>query len=221
MIVSEYTKHGIPVLTTDTLLEEVFLEDFSDGLMYAPVVQDGSFLGFLFLEDLDIQKETLKTVGQCQLEKAIHFLKGSQHIFEALPIFLTVGLPVLPVLEEDGGLDGILRLESLMAVFSESYAFQTTGAVLVLSMPAIQYSLSEISRLVEANQAKVLSVLVESDPILNQNFLVHLKINQPDLSRVVATLERFEYNVLEVHQSIEASSIDKERFDQLMRYLGI
>jgi acetoin utilization protein AcuB len=67
----------------------------------------------------------------------------------------------------------------------------------------------------------VLSVLVESDPILNQNFLVHLKINQPDLSRVVATLERFEYNVLEVHQSIEASSIDKERFDQLMRYLGI
>jgi hypothetical protein len=55
MIVSEYTKHGIPVLTPDTLLEEVFLEDFSDGLMYAPVVQDGSLLGFLFLEDLDIQ----------------------------------------------------------------------------------------------------------------------------------------------------------------------
>ena len=218
MVVAEFTKHGIPVLAPDTLLEEVFLEDFSDGLIYAPVVQDGSFLGFLFLEDLDIQKETLKTVGQCQLEKAVHSLKGSQHIFEALPIFQTVGLPVLG---DDGGLDGILRVESLMAVFSESYAFQTLGAVLVLSIPAIQYSLSEISRLVEANQAKVLSVLVESDPILNQNFLVHLKINQPDLSRVVATLERFEYNVLEVHQSIEASSIDKERFDQLMRYLGI
>ncbi len=69
MIVAEFTKHGIPVLTTETNLEEVFLEDFPDGLMYAPVVQDGSFLGFLFLEDLDIQKETLKTVGQCQLEK--------------------------------------------------------------------------------------------------------------------------------------------------------
>ena len=63
--------------------------------------------------------------------------------------------------------------------------------------------------------------MLETDPVLNQNYLVHIKVNQSDLSRIVATLERFEYHVLEVHQTMDASSLDKDRFDQLMRYLDI
>jgi hypothetical protein len=160
-------------------------------------------------------------VGDCALETVSLRLKENQHLFEAMPVFQKTGLSVLPVMDEKGEFDGVLILESLAKVISDSYAFQTDGGVLVLSIPAIHFSLSEISRLVEANQAKILSMLVESDPVVNQNYIVHLKINQPDLSRVVATLERFEFNVLEVHQSLEASSIDKDRFDQLMRYLGI
>jgi len=51
--------------------------------------------------------------------------------------------------------------------------------------------------------------------------LVHLKINIPDLTRVVATLERFDYQVIEVHHKSEVTSLDQERLDQLMKYLGI
>jgi hypothetical protein len=138
-----------------------------------------------------------------------------------LPFFEKTGLPVLPVLDAEMKFCGILDINRVARLFSSSYSFQTDGGTLVLSIPAIQYSLSELARLIEANQGKILSVILEADPVLNQNYLVHLKINQPDLSRIVATLERFEYNVLEVHQALEASSIDKDRFDQLMRYLRI
>jgi hypothetical protein len=74
---------------------------------------------------------------------------------------------------------------------------------------------------VESNQAKILFVLVESDPLQPIDLLVHIKVNQLDLSRVVATLERFDYKVVEVHHKSESTSVDLERLDQLMKYLGI
>ncbi len=221
MLVSQFTLRSIPLISPETSLAEVFPEDYPEGIQYAPVVKEGEFLGFLDLSDLEFDMETHQLVGDCALETVSFRLKENQHLFEAMPVFQKTGLSVLPVMDEKGEFDGVLFLESLAKVMSDSYAFQTDGGVLVLSIPAIHFSLSEISRLVEANQAKILSMLVESDPVVNQNYIVHLKINQPDLSRVVATLERFEFNVLEVHQSLEASSIDKDRFDQLMRYLGI
>jgi DNA-binding MarR family transcriptional regulator len=100
-------------------------------------------------------------------------------------------------------------------------AFQSEGGILVIAVSVNDYSLSEISRLVESNQAKILSVIVESDPYSPQRLFVHLKINEKDLSRIVATLERFEYQVIEVHQTTNTISLDKERLDMLMKYLGI
>lgn len=221
MLVSRYVNKNIPGLEPSKALEDIIPEEFPSGCVFAPVVENGHFLGFLDIEDLDALMDEHKKVADCPLERVSHLLREDQHLFEALPIFEKTGLPVLPVTDGDLQFTGVLELSAAASAFVSSYSYQAEGGSLVLSIPAVHYSLSELSRLVEANQGKVLSVLLESDPLLNQNYLVHLKINQPDLSRIVATLERFEYNVLEVHQTLEASSIDKDRFDQLMRYLGI
>lgn len=221
MLVSELFVSSIKTLTRSTELAEVFPEDFPEGLLLAPVVEQDEFLGFLPLEELELESEIHQTVGECTLEMAEKTLSRQQHVFEALPGFQETGLSALPVLSEDRKFEGLLRLDAVFSAFAGSYSFQTKGGILVLSIANQSYSLSEISRLVESNQAKILSVLVETDPIEAQNLLVHLKINQPDLSRVVATLERFDYQVLEVHHTSEFTSLDKERLDQLMKYLGI
>lgn len=221
MLVSRYVIKNVPGLELSTALADIIPEEYPPGLVFAPVLENGQFLGFLDIEDLESMMDEHEKVADCPLEKVSHLLREDQHLFEALPFFEKTGLPVLPVIDAGMQFSGVLEISAAASAFLSSYSFQTEGGSLVLSIPAIQYSLSELSRLVEANQGKVLSVLLEADPVLNQNYLVHLKINQPDLSRIVATLERFDYNVLEVHQTLEASSIDKDRFDQLMRYLGI
>ena len=221
MLVSQFLDRNIPVFTPDTAVSGIYAEDFPPGCTYAAVVKDGLFIGFFSLSDLETEQENNSILVDCDLEKVEHFLKSGQHIFEVLPVFQKAGLPILPVLDEESQYEGIVSGENIITGLSSLYAFQTEGGTIVISIPAIQYSLSEISRLVEANQGKILAVITESDPAINQNFLVHLKINQPDLSRIVATFERFEYHVIEVHQTLEANSIDKDRFDQLMRYLGI
>jgi acetoin utilization protein AcuB len=48
-----------------------------------------------------------------------------------------------------------------------------------------------------------------------------LKINKSDLSRIIATLERFSYKVIAQFQHPSMITNEKERIDILMKYLNI
>jgi hypothetical protein len=48
-----------------------------------------------------------------------------------------------------------------------------------------------------------------------------LKINQVELARIVATLERFGYRVIGRYQETLKDTGEKEKIDMLLRYLDI
>ena len=95
------------------------------------------------------------------------------------------------------------------------------GGILVLAMNHQDYSLSEISRLIEENHAKILSSIVKEDPLDPMKLRLTLKINQVDLSRIVATLERFSYKVIGRYQETKPVAGERDRIDMLLRYLDI
>jgi hypothetical protein len=95
------------------------------------------------------------------------------------------------------------------------------GGILVLSMDLIDYSLAEISRYVEENNAKVISSTMTEDPMDKGKIKLTLKINKKDLKRIAATLERFNYKVIGRYQENAAASGEKDKIDLLLRYLDI
>ena len=221
MLVSEVIQKSVAPVSMSTLLVDIVPENYPDNLLYLPVVEEENFKGFLSLTDLALDQELNETVGECDLEVVEQSASSGQHLFEVLRLFQKAALPVLPVLDAKSNYEGILQLDQVLNSLADSYAFETEGGILVISIEAIQYSLSDIARLIESNQGKILSVIVEADPFTHDKLLVHLKIDQTDLTRTVATLERFEYNIVEVHHKSETTSLDQERLDQLMKYLGI
>ena len=88
-------------------------------------------------------------------------------------------------------------------------------------MDARDYSLSEISRLIEGEGAKILGSTIRDDGTDPQKLKLTIKINQTDLSRIVATLERFDYKIIARFQEPKVIDADKERLDILLRYLNI
>lgn len=221
MNVSEAIQKNIPSLSPKDTLENLFLEDFPVEHLYIPVVEDSIFKGFFDLTQLELNKDLYKIVAECDLEIPEISIKEHQHLFEILPKFQRAALPILPVFAEDGVYEGVLTLNHAVNLLAEAFAFQYEGGVLVLEVKSQDYSLSEISRLIESNQAKVLAAVLETSPYSHELFRVHLKISEKDLNRIVATLERFGYHVSEVHHQAKTTSLDKERLDQLMKYLGI
>jgi hypothetical protein len=81
--------------------------------------------------------------------------------------------------------------------------------------------MAEISRLIEADDAKILGSYLSQDYKDPNYVYVTLKINKEDLSTVIATLERFNYKIIaKFHESINIGT-ERERLDNLLNFLNI
>ena len=221
MIAEDLINHMLPPLkgTDDAHKAIVWMEEFRCA--YMPVVEDEKLLGFIseeiILESNDIEKSVkdFDLVGQnCYVHLDTHF-------YDILKIAANNKLQMVAVLNQDQTYCGVITVQDTLTSFAQTAAVQLPGGILVLSMNHADYSLTEISRLIEENRAKILSSIVKEDPLDPVKIRLTLKINQLDLSRIVATLERFNYKVIGRYHETKPMGDEKERIDMLLRYLDI
>jgi len=221
MIAEELINHMIPPLkvTDDAHKAIVWLEEFR--CIHLPVVDGGLLLGFIseeiILESNDIEKHLadFDLVGKdCVVGLESHF-------YDILRIAGEHKLQIVAVVNDSGQYTGIITVQDMMVSFAQTAAVQMPGGILVLSMDLIDYSLAEICRYVEENNAKVISSTMVEDPLDRGKIKVTLKINRDEMSRIVATLERFGYRVIGRYQETNREDDSKDRLDMLMKYLNI
>jgi CBS domain-containing protein len=177
--------------------------------------------GFISEEIIMESNEIEKNVGSFPLVGKGCAVSMESHFFDILRVAGEHKLNLVAVLDEEGRYAGIITVQDIMASFAQSASVQMPGGILVLSMDLIDYSLAEISRYVEENNAKIISSTMVEDPLDKGKIKLTLKINQLDLSRIVATLERFGYRVIGRYQEEVRDDDSKERLDMLMKYLNM
>jgi signal-transduction protein with cAMP-binding, CBS, and nucleotidyltransferase domain len=221
MIAEDLINHMIPPLkgTDDAHKAIVWMEEFRCN--YMPVVEDGRLLGFISEEIILETNEIEKPVSEFALVGKSCYVQLDTHFYDILKVAADNKLQVVGVLNEDQSYCGLITVQDTLTSFAQTAAVQLPGGILVLSMNHADYSLSEISRLIEENHAKILSSIVKEDPLDNGKLRLTLKINQVDLLRIVATLERFGYKVIGRYQETKPPAEGKERIDMLLRYLDI
>ena len=98
---------------------------------------------------------------------------------------------------------------------------ENENSLIILEIPLKDYLLTEIARIVESNNAHIIALSVF--PISgNSELLVSLKLNISDLSTVLRSFERFNYNVVYYYMKEgEVTDIQKERLDELLYYLDM
>lgn len=205
--------------TDDAHKAIVWMEEFR--CKYMPVVENSRLLGFIseeiILETNDIEKEVkdFTLVGKnCYVHLDTHF-------YDILKVTAENKLQMVAVLNEEEKYTGVITVQDTLTSFAQTAAVQLPGGILVLSMNFVDYSLAEISRLIEENRAKILSSVLKEDPLDAGKIRLTIKVNQVDMSRIVATLERFGYKVIGRYQETKSAENEKERIDMLLRYLDI
>jgi len=221
MIAAELINHMIPPLkvTDDAHKAIVWMEEFRCNFL--PVVDDGSLKGFISEEIIMETNDIEKNVGSFPLAGKDCHVSQESHFFDILRVAGEHKLNIVAVLNEEGRYAGIITVQDIMASFAQSASIQMPGGILVLSMDLIDYSLAEISRYVEENSGKIISSTMVEDPLDKGKIKLTLKINQMDLSRIVATLERFGYRVIGRYQEDVRDDDSKERLEMLMKYLNM
>ena len=221
MIAEELINHMVPPLkvTDDAHKAIVWMEEFRCNFL--PVVDNGTLQGFISEEIIMESNDIEKRVGDFNLTGKACTVSLESHFFDILRVAGEHKLNMVAVLNEEGKYAGIITVQDVMSSFAQTASVQMPGGILVLSMDLIDYSLAEISRYVEENNAKVISSTMVEDSLDHGKIKLTLKINQMDLSRIVATLERFGYRVIGRYQEAPRDDDSKERLDMLMKYLNM
>lgn len=194
----------------------VFMSDWKVSSL--PVVQDGKLMGYVYSNELNHGRSSDKIETYLRPLPQL-FIFQNQHFFEILTIMNEAKTDVLALCDEKGQYQNAISIHELVRFISKSSLAQQ-GAILVLSMSPQDYSLSEISRIIEYNDCKILNVFVNSNPDNPSSILVSIKLNKQAVSAVVHTLERYRYNVYGIFMNEDQAGEMATRYDWLIRYLN-
>lgn len=221
MIAEELINHMIPPLKpTDSINKGLnWMEELRVNQL--PVVDNGEYIGLIGEDIIYKYNDQNALIKDLQLIGQDIFVAYHQHFYDVLKIADTYSVEVVPVLGEENNFLGVVTMNDTLSAFAKSTAMKEAGSILVLWMDQRDYSLTEISRLVESNNAKILSTYITEDNQDPSKINVTIKVDKTDLTRITATFERFAYRIIAKFQPIENQEIDKERLDILFRYLDL
>ena len=110
-------------------------------------------MGFITEESILQENDNKLPVSAYYFEGEQCFVLENQHFYDVIKAAAEHETQMVAVLNERGGFEGVIALEDTISAFAESTAVQAPGAILVLMMNQRDYSLAEISRLIESEGA--------------------------------------------------------------------
>lgn len=187
---------------------------------HLPVVNENQYIGVVAECDILDANDSQKEFKNYQNPLSRPFVSEDNHIYEVLKMVNEQRISVMPVLNEDGEYMGVITLENLLDYFANANGMQDPGGIIILEMSTNDYALSEIAQILESNDTKALSMYISTHTNSTQ-MEVTLKVNRTDLQPVIATFERYSYNIKASYQEDLYIEDLKEHFDSLMHYLNI
>lgn len=221
MIAEELINQMIPPLKlTDTAAYAiVWMEEFRTKEL--PVVDNGKFLGLIDEDQILELNDDTKKISEIDLKCTQCCIHESQYFYDVLKLAVDNNVELVGVINDEKEFVGVITIQDTVTAFAQTTPVQAAGSVVVLSMNSTDYSLAELSRLVEENNARVLSSSIKVDTADESMVKVTLKINLEDISSIIATFERFEYKIISRFQDAVVTDNDRDRVDELLKFLDI
>ncbi len=185
------------------------------------LTDQGEYRGLVTEELLmDIPDDTQSLSNVMRLFEQVYVFEN-QHLYEILSLIIQHRMDVVAVLNEGREFIGTVSASELIRQFAQELGVQEAGAILILDLNERDYSLTEISRLVESNNVKIISSYFSSASYgMPDRSRLTLKLNRRNITAVISTLERFGYQIEAAFANTPVESIDQDRLDSLLRYLN-
>lgn len=221
MLAKELLTDAVPVLRPEDkgAVALNWMELFR--ISYLPVVKEDEYLGLIsdkIIEDLNLSDET---IDRQLLQLHTPHIHENQHINEAAAVMYKLAIPILPVVSEEHTYKGAILLPDIAREFGRLLSLNEPGGIIILRIPDQSYSVSQISQIVEGNDVRILSFYA-AKPAGSESVEVTLKLNKVDLTSVIQTFERYDYQIDSVFMDDSMlQDLYEDRLGQFLRYLNI
>jgi len=220
MLTGELLSQNLPYLHLNDKVYQALQLMNDNQVAHLPIVDGEKYVGIISEDDLllvDNNHAELNTLQQSFGNVAV---KNNEHFLKAIQLAGENGLSVVPIVDEDNDLEGAVAYSDLLRHASEFMSLNEPGGLIVLEVESNQYSFNEISKLVETNDAQITQLNTSNDPETG-TMQVTIRINRPEISDIVATFQRYEYNVKHYFGEELYNNELRNNYENLMNYLKI
>lgn len=187
---------------------------------HLPVLHGNEYIGLVSDDDIFDMSDPKHMLKDEFINLPKPFVYADRHVYDVMKLIADLKITTVPILNRENQYIGCTDLLYLMSQITAVGSIKEIGGILVLKMGMHDYSLTEISRIVEENNAKILSSYVSSKPDSTE-IEVTLKINTIDLDAIIRTFERYDYVISETYAKGKHVEDLNKRYDELMNYLNM
>ncbi len=220
MIARQLITDGImPLKTSDTGKTALsWMEEYKVSQL--PIVNSHKFLGLISELDIYDLNRFDEPLGNHKLHLIHPYVNEDQHIYDVMKLVYEHNLTVIPVLNNHQDYLGCITDLNLLKYFAKSLSIDNPGGIIVLEMTYNDYSLTEIAKIVEENDAKILSTFIVNHED-STRMDVYLKINKLEMDAILRTFERYDYFIKGSYYENSDTDDIQDRYNSLMNYLNV
>jgi CBS domain-containing protein len=186
---------------------------------HIPVLDGLQYLGMVAFDELEDAEPAAEVISlQHRFIKPL--VRTGDHFLQALRVRTKFYIDQVPVVNEHNEWEGVIGMAKMLDQISLLSGVSEPGSMIVLEVPRHDYAPGEINRLVESNDAMIMQLNSIQDQYTGMMQVV-LRINKEEVSDVVATFQRHEYNVLYYYGDESYDNSLQNNLDHLMNYLNL
>ena len=220
MLAIELITEAVPPVNTSDSIQKVVDRMIEFRVRHLPIVNEEQFLGLLAEDDFVGETDYQTPIGSLALSLVNPYVLEDQHIYDVIRLFYERQLTVVPVLDAKKNYLGLISINALTEYFARLTSVEQPGGIIVLEISNKNNSLAHMSQIVESDNAQILSSYVRSYPD-STRMEVTLKINKQDISAIISTFLRYEYNIKATFNHSGDNDNSRDRYDSLMNYLNL
>lgn len=218
MLCEQIIAPDFPTLTSESTVSDAMLLFEDHGLRFAPILKEERLLGIVSMEVLESMNEMTKLD---EVPARAISINGDQHVYAALRTITAADAGLLPVLDHEQHYIGVITTDTLLSALATLMdAQKSAGAIITLQMQRLDYSLSQLTRLIESGDANITQLNTYSDEATD-SLWVNIRLDRMEISDIISTLQRHEYKVVHFWGNELYENELRRNYDALMNYLNI
>ncbi|NQY04629.1 MAG: CBS domain-containing protein [Flavobacteriaceae bacterium] len=218
MDLTEYIINDVKPQYLTSKIEELQLMLNHLTYSHIPIANDDGFIGVISENDVYCF-DSDKKIEAYQYAVELFVVNTKTNWLDVLEAFAKNSTNIMPVVDQNNQYIGYYELNDVISLFSEMPFFLEAGAVLVVEKGIRDYSFSEITQIVESNNARVFGAFLSN--VSNDLAQITLKISHKGMTEIMQTFRRYGYNIISSHEGDAYIENLQERSAYLKRYLNI
>lgn len=206
-----------PVNITDKISD---IQLLFNQLTYShiPIQNEGVYLGCISENDAHCF-EKAQVLEECNYAIEGFFVRPNTIWLDVLEAFAKNDTNIMPILDTNNKYLGYYELNDIIHLFNETPFLAEPGGILIVEKSINDYSFSEISQIVESNDAKLLGAFISK--MDGDLVRITLKIGNSSLNEIIQTFRRYSYIIVSGHEEDAYIESLKDRSQYLDKYLNM